>query len=84
MAQKINAPKVDMYVYMPYGANKPGKIKKILAGNKSQFCQVEVAWVDGSITTEEAYHLSDFNALIADHQKKLNTHTSKLPILQAL
>lgn len=45
---------------------------------------VEVAWFNGGITIEASEHLHDFDALIAEHQKKLNTHTSKLPQLALL
>lgn len=104
MAMKIITPHVGMYVYVPYGATNPGKIKQLLPQNTpltnpntlnfgSAFgsvsigttgTPVEVAWHSGKVTIEDSFHLSDFNALIADHQKKLNTHTSKIPRLQSL
>ena len=100
MAKKVTSPKVGKFVYRPYGAQNPGKIKKILPKGTPltkgtldygtikipirSNSPVEVAWIDGTTTIEDAEHLSDFDALIADHQKKLNTHTSKLPALQKL
>lgn len=102
MAKKVNNPTVGLYVYRPYQAQNPGKIKKILPKGTQLTSNsinlggginvplppmgkpVEVAWLDGTTTIEDSFHLSDFDALIKDHKKKLNTHTSKLKALGSL
>lgn len=43
-----------------------------------------VKWVDGITTTIKCQCLNDFQALIDDHKKKLNTHLATLTKLQAL
>ena len=45
---------------------------------------VEVKFLNGKTKQISMMHLADFNALIADHQKKLQTHQSKLSKLAAL
>lgn len=108
MAKHVSNPIVGMYVYRPYEAQNPGKIKQLLPPNTPLTnpsivlgtgafggpnisipnmvvgVPVEVAWYDGTTSVEDSHILNDFDALIADHKKKLGTHTSKLKKLGAL
>ncbi len=89
---------VGDYVYEPYAPQNLGKVMKLvgagitkidIGGSISPLVYrsndyVEIKFLNGKIKQISMSHLADFNALIADHQKKLQTHTSKLPILAKL
>jgi len=46
--------------------------------------KVYVQWSDHRVACESVLGLRDFDALIADHQKKLNTHLATLKKLEEL
>jgi hypothetical protein len=48
------------------------------------FYNVRVQWIDGSVQETDTCSLKDFDALIADHQKKLSTHLAALKKLETL
>jgi hypothetical protein len=83
MAICVNVPKVWQTVYKHGTPQKPGVIMSV-DSKKSKDFMVHVKWLDGSITSEFTCGLKDFGALIADHQKKLNTHQHNLRKLKAL
>ena len=79
--------KAGDYVYEPYLPNNPGKVLSVKHTANAigfKFYEVEVKWLNGGTTKCEDFTLKDFNKLIADHRKKLNTHTSKLLALEKL
>jgi len=78
---------VGDYVYEAYLPQTPGvvkDIKKVLIKGTLEDYEVTVHFVNGTTKVVTDLILRDFNQLIADHQKKLNTHTSKLPLLAKL
>jgi len=86
MAKKLQNPKVGDYVYKPFAPSMAGKIIGCvkLAGAFPGDCSVTVKWLNGTVTTETSWHLQDFNGLIAEHQKRLATHTKTLERLEKL
>jgi len=76
--------KAGSFVYMPYLPQNPGKIISLNTPDKYGNRSVNVKWLDGKTSQHKAYNLKSFDALIADHKKKLKTHTSKLPALKKL
>lgn len=62
------------YVYKSYEPQRIGKIVGIDPIND----RWEVLWQDGSYTKEIPGSLKSFDGLIADHEKKLNTHKTNL------
>ncbi len=75
MAYTINNPKVGQYVYKGFRPLNPGIIRTIDGKDfGGHFDCVHVQWLSGLITAETTNGLNDFDALIADHRKKLNTH----------
>ena len=83
------------FVYWNYSPGKVGKviqdlgpeIKPALGGGTfaSTFHILRVKQLaDGQEVDVDARHLKNFNALIADHQRKLNTHLATLAKLQTL
>jgi hypothetical protein len=94
MATSVRIPKfkdkdqlIGKNVYLPFKPNIPGKIISVSVENNQHIGQMlvaEVKFINDSIYKHEVWHLNDFDALIADHQKKLKTHTDKLAILASL
>lgn len=83
--------KVGDFVYQPYSPQKAGKVikteiksKRFPNGNSEDYLYVTVKFLDGTVKELWELHLNDFNQLIADHEKKLQTHRSKLVKLQQL
>ncbi len=74
---------VGDYVYRAFQPQKPGKVARI-AQERPYFNLVEIKWISGETTVTDEGGLRDFNGLIADHEKKLQTHKSKLPKLGLL
>ena len=76
--------KIGTYVYLPYKPQTIGKIIKIEKFHgKSTFPDVDVQWTKPdkqgkSITRIWAIQLQNIENLIADHEKKLETHRKNL------
>ena len=80
-----NNPKVGDYVYRHCKPQQPGVIRTVDGKDFHRyFIMVHVQWLDGQITPETTSGLKDFNALIADHEKKLATHKKTLAKLQEM
>ena len=85
-------PKVGQRVYQAYSPQRAGVITAILPPLDKpvfavSFPNVEVTWLDGSKTTQNTVGLRDFDSLITDHVKKLDTHRGtqlRLDCLQVL
>jgi hypothetical protein len=87
MAICVIEPKVGQYVYKHCQPQKPGIIRIVHGKTMSgYFYSVSVQWLDSSrtVTEEDTAGLKDFSALIEDHRKKLNTHESKLALLEKM
>src|ERR1700675_2957046 len=73
----VNDPKVGDYVYKHCHPMKPGIILAVLGKDfGGYFTCVRVQWLGEELKPqiETTAALKDFNALIADHRKKLATH----------
>ena len=74
---------IGLYVYKSYESHNIGRIVGI-----SDNINVLVKWSKPrngqNITKEYANGLNDYEHLIADHQKKLNTHTKALEIAKSI
>ena len=79
MAYCVNDPKVGQHVYRHGLPLKAGTIIEVYL-----YGSVRILWVSGETTLEWTLELRDFDALIADHQKKLNTHLQTLKKLEEL
>ncbi len=81
---------VGDYVYKPYTPQTPGKItaiqRKVCAGHQGGYVEylATVKWLNSTTSVVNCLHLSSFTRLIKDHEKKLKTHTTKLPLLAKL
>jgi hypothetical protein len=92
--------KVGDYVYEPYRPQKPAKVIANLGdafvfNGKRSFLNeswnsagvtslLEIKFLNGTTKKCLSIYLLSFKALIADHEKKLNTHKSKLKDLANL
>jgi hypothetical protein len=83
--------KVGDYVYKPFQPQKPGKVintyvtrKKYDNGNIIDYLYCTVNFLDGKQEDIWELRLKSFDALIADHKKKLSTHLITLAKLNAL
>lgn len=79
MANPIWNPFIGQLVYRPFKPQNPGKIIEIEEGAKSinpsmKEVKVKVKWIKGEISSWYSYNLNDFDELIKEHEKKLNTH----------
>jgi hypothetical protein len=77
---------IGKLVYTAFRAQCPGKIIKELSISESRYPtrNVLVKFIDGTESEMSCIYLKDFDALIADHEKKLSTHKSKLAALNAI
>jgi hypothetical protein len=83
----VNDPKVGDFVYRHCYPQKPGIIRAVLGKDFGEyFVCVRVQWLGGEPEgrIESTDSLKDFNALIADHRKKLTTHETSLMRLKSL
>jgi hypothetical protein len=73
-------------VYQAYAPQRAGVVLEDLgpAGPCGYFRHLRIRWLGGETTHHSSGHLNDFDALIADHQKKLATHLKTLEKLKAL
>jgi hypothetical protein len=72
-------PTVGQRVYQAYSPQRAGIITSIIPpGQKpifaGSFPYVEVTWLDGTKTESNTLGLRDFDSLLEDHKKKLQTH----------
>jgi hypothetical protein len=79
MAYCVNDPKVGQYVYKHCKPQNPGVIVSVDGKDfGGYFMCVHVQWLKAKpgseVTGETTAGLKDFEALIKDHRKKLNTH----------
>ena len=76
--------KIGDFVYKSFYPQRPGKVINIQrAGGGPWNTQYTVKWIDGTTSTE-VFPLPDFMSLIKDHEKKVQTHKKKLPLLEKL
>ena len=78
-------PKVGEFVYRPFCTSQNGKI--ISVGDHIDMwpgTAVTVKWSTGKITEENCGNLKDLEQLIADHERKINTHKKRIKVLEAL
>jgi ribosomal protein L7/L12 len=81
----VNDPKVGDYVYRACKPLRPGIIRTVDGKDfGGYFTCIHVQWLDGQVSAETTAGLKDFNALIADHRKKLATHETSLMRLKSL
>lgn len=69
----VNRPQIGDLCYHPFAVLKPGKIIWVAA--QSDFdgtYNVNVLWLDESVTTENTLDLNDFNYVTEEHLKKYN------------
>ena len=79
---------VGDFVYRAFKPQTPGKVVAVIdGGTKSNPAtgktwkvpnRAEVKWLNGKVEMVDMLVLQSFYKLIADHEKKLETHKSKL------
>jgi hypothetical protein len=85
MAIVVNEPRVGQRVYKHARPQVAGVIKKVLGlRDHATTWRVRVKWLNGSEEELDSWNLKDFDALIADHEKKLQTHLATKKKLEAL
>jgi hypothetical protein len=89
MATCVNEPKIGQYVYKHCCPQNPGIIVSVDGKDfGGYFTCVHVRWLTSKpgqeVTAETTAGLKDFEALIADHRKKLNTHEANYRRLNTL
>lgn len=95
MAKRANKAYVGMRVYAPFAPQRAGIVTHVgdeiiikWAGKPNYHTgnhYITVRWLTGESTENMSdSHVNDFDALIADHQKKLATHTVTLDRLKEL
>jgi hypothetical protein len=82
-------PEVGDFVYKAYTPQSAGKVIRIIEGQMrtTTFKEppgAEIKWINGTTTIENVLSLRDFRSLIADHEKKLETHKKTLSKLEDL
>lgn len=70
---------VGRRVYKPYAPTQAGIIR-----SEEPSGTLTVKWLDGTTEIVSKRGLNDFDSLIEDHKKKLNTHLRTLAKLQAM
>lgn len=70
-------------VYKIYRPSIAGVVREVTSRGAFEN-QIKVAWIDGSTSVESEFDLKDFDALIADHEKKLATHRATLEKIKSL
>lgn len=75
---------INDIVYEPFAPLNPGKVLAVFpTSNIGWQWEYDVKFLkDGKI--RRVYLIKDFKALIADHQKKVNTHTNNLKKIEEL
>jgi len=87
----VQNPKIGQLVYEPFSPQKVGVIRSIRKaksyGEDIYFVNVEWITPKGVRTIQknvDSEHLNDLEYLIADHQKKLDTHLASKKRLQTI
>lgn len=66
-------------VYEPYAPAKYGKVLEVLVDPKNpHYPYYKVRWKDGREEIVWSLHINSLEQLVADHEKKLNTHRKNL------
>jgi hypothetical protein len=85
MAHPVNEPKVGQRIYLFGRPQVAGVITAVLGkADNEYFHRVRVKWLKGHEEEYTTHGLNDFDSLIADHRKKLDTHLKTLKKLEAL
>lgn len=86
MARVAGEPRVGQRVYRFGKPLRPGIIQEVygLSANSVSFKDVKVKWLDGVVEVRTSNGLQDFDALIEDHRRKLETHLKTLKKLESL
>ena len=79
MATCVNNLKVGQHVYRHGLPLNAGTIVEVYP-----YGAVKVLWSNGDALSEWTLGLRDFDALIADHEKKLSTHRATLAKLEQM
>ena len=84
MANRLNSNKELMgaFVYQPFLPNNPGVVIKVEDSGRPDTKLLTVKWLNGLVSQHADHRLNDFQGLIDDHRKKLNTHENKLQLLK--
>ena len=72
-SETVQIPAVGQLVYKSSSPQKPGKIDVVISEREFDYL-VKVTWVDKTFSNESTMILMDFDSLIKDHQKKLDSH----------
>ena len=84
---------VGDFVYKAFKPQTPGKVVRVIEGEmRTDFrgrpyresAKAEVCWLNGTTSIVSMLNIRSFRELIADHERKLETHRSKLERLEAL
>jgi hypothetical protein len=76
MAKTVTNPRIGQLVYPSYTPQKVGvitKLEKFTARGGYEDWKVTVETLKGTIKYDSCMSLKDFNALVADHRKKIET-----------
>lgn len=79
--------KVGDYVYRPFEILKPGKVIAVHPKPEPDYnerAELEIKWLDGTITTETNLFLHDFNHAAEEHFKKYQKFDAIRKTLQSL
>ena len=86
--------KAGDFVYKAYQPQTPGKVIRVMDGEMKHDMatgktwktpdRAEVKWINGKTEIVSVLSLQNFRQLIADHEKKQETHKSKLTRLEDL
>jgi hypothetical protein len=82
MAKTIQEPKLGQFVYRTGQPLNAGRVVGTVEEFKTGTQRALVYWLAGNVETVNLTSLRDLQALIDDHQKKLDTHKSTLEKLK--
>lgn len=83
MAKTVQKPFVGQRVYQIGSPQKAGIIVSFISVGK-YFDDVKVLWLNGTTEAVSTSWVRDFDSLIADHLKKLDTHLDRKKKLDKL
>lgn len=84
MAHPLHNPKIGDLAYPAFQPQKAGIIIEIVPKTDHLIPNVKIQMANGSSLKIHQNALQDFNALIEDHKKKLNTHLVTFEKLQKI